>query len=72
MMPKQTPSTQTAKKPGMPPKKVHTREFKLETLRLLRSSDNTKADLARELGLYPGHKCSGSAAVGEGIQQRGR
>jgi transposase len=38
----------------MPPKKVYTREFKLETLRLLRSGGKTKADLERELGLYPG------------------
>jgi transposase-like protein len=38
----------------MPPKKVYTREFKLETLRLLKSSGKTKADLERELGLYPG------------------
>lgn len=38
----------------MPPKKVYSREFKLETLRLLRSSGKTKADLERELGLYPG------------------
>ncbi len=57
MMPKKSPSTQTAKtvqKPVMPPKKVYTREFKLETLRLLKSSGKTKADLERELGLYPG------------------
>ena len=38
----------------MPSKKVYTREFKLETLRLLKSSGKTKADLERELGLYPG------------------
>jgi hypothetical protein len=38
----------------MPPKKVYIREFKLETLRLLKSSGKTKADLERELGLYPG------------------
>jgi transposase len=38
----------------MPPKKVYSREFKLETLRLLKSSGKTKADLERELGLYPG------------------
>jgi transposase len=38
----------------MPPKKVYTREFKLETLRLLRSSGKTKAELERELGLYAG------------------
>jgi transposase len=37
----------------MPSKKVYTREFKLETLRLLKSSGKTKADLERELGLYP-------------------
>ena len=38
----------------MPSMKVHTREFKLESLRLLKSSGKTKADLERELGLYPG------------------
>ncbi len=38
----------------MPPKKTYTREFKLETLRLLKSSGKTKAELERELGLYPG------------------
>jgi transposase-like protein len=41
--------------PGqMPSKKVYTREFKLETLRLLKSSGKTKAELERELGLYQG------------------
>ncbi|MEP6775055.1 MAG: transposase [Chloroflexota bacterium] len=56
MMPKQSPSTplgQPAKKSAMP-KKTYSREFKLETLRLLKSSGKTKADLERELGLYPG------------------
>ena len=38
----------------MPPKRVYSREFKVETLRLLKSSGKTKADLERELGLYPG------------------
>jgi transposase len=38
----------------MSSKKVYSREFKLETLRLLKSSGKTKADLERELGLYPG------------------
>src|SRR4051794_35114 len=38
----------------MPSRKVYTREFKLETLRLLKSSGKTKADLERELGLYQG------------------
>jgi len=38
----------------LPPRKVYNREFKLETLRLLKSSGKTKADLERELGLYPG------------------
>jgi transposase len=50
MMPNKSQTTS----PQMPPKKVYTREFKLETLRLLRSSGKTKADLERELGLYPG------------------
>jgi transposase len=38
----------------MPPRKVYSRAFKLETLRLLKNSGKTKADLERELGLYPG------------------
>jgi transposase len=51
MMPKKSPSTHQGQ---MAPKKVYSREFKLETLQLLRSSGKTKADLERELGLYPG------------------
>ncbi len=51
MMPKKSPTTQTSQ---MPTKKVYSREFKLETLRLLKSSGKTKADLERELGLYAG------------------
>ena len=54
MMSKKSPSNQPGQKPRMPPKKVYSREFKLETLRLLRSSGKSKADLERELGLYPG------------------
>ena len=50
-MPKKSPSTHQSQ---MPPKKVYSREFKLETLRLLKSSGKTKADVERELGLYPG------------------
>jgi transposase len=50
----QNPATQAAQKSPMPSKKVYSREFKLETLRLLKSSGKTKADLERELGLYPG------------------
>jgi transposase-like protein len=38
----------------MPPKRVYSREFKLEMLQLLKSSGKTKADLEREFGLYPG------------------
>jgi transposase len=38
----------------MPAKKVYTREFKRETLRLLQSSGRSKADLEHDLGLYPG------------------
>jgi hypothetical protein len=38
----------------MPPRRVYSREFKLETLRLLKSSSKTKADLERELGVYHG------------------
>jgi len=45
--------SQTAR-PQMPPGKVYSRECKLDTLRLLKSSGKTKADLERELGLYPG------------------
>jgi transposase-like protein len=51
MMPKKSPTTQTSQ---MPPRKVYSKEFKLETLRLLKSSGKTKADLECELGLYPG------------------
>src|SRR6476661_3765000 len=47
-------ASQTTTRSQMPSKKVYTREFKLETLRLLKSSGKTKADLERELGLYPG------------------
>jgi transposase len=50
----QAAQTQTAPKTQVPPKKVYSREFKLETLRLLRSSGKTKVELERELGLYPG------------------
>ena len=48
------PSQQSQSQSQMPPKKVYSREFKLETLRLLKSSGKTKADMERELGLYPG------------------
>src|SRR6476469_7339620 len=44
----------TAHNNSMPPKKVYTRAFKLETLRLLKSSGKAKVDLERDLGLYPG------------------
>src|SRR5215218_930408 len=60
MMPKKSPSTHTipavqaTQVTQMSRKKVYSREFKLETLRLLKSSGKTKADLERELGLYPG------------------
>ncbi len=54
MMPKKSQTTYSAEMPEMPPKKVYTREFKLETLRLLKSSGKTKADMEREMGLYPG------------------
>ncbi len=54
MMPKKSPSTQPTQTNQMPSKKVYSREFKLETLQLLKSSGKTKADLERELGLYPG------------------
>ena len=60
MMPKNSQSApigqtnQKTRTTPMPSKKVYSREFKLETLRLLKSSGKTKADLERELGLYPG------------------
>lgn len=57
MMPNKSETSQTSRtnqSSQMPTKKVYTREFKLETLRLLKSSGKTKADLERELGLYPG------------------
>ena len=41
-------------RPAMPPKKIYSREFKLEALRLLKSSGKTKTELERELGLYQG------------------
>lgn len=74
MMPKNSQLTQTGQTgqtgqmTQMPPKKVYSREFKLETLQLLKSSGKTKADLERELGLYAGHERSGGPPVGEGIQ----
>jgi hypothetical protein len=46
------PASQAA--PPLPPKKEYTREFKRETWRLLQSSGRPKADLERDLGLYPG------------------
>ncbi len=64
MMPKKSPTTEQSQ---MPPKKVYNREFKLEALRLLKSSGKTKADVERELGLYPGHERSGGQIVGAGI-----
>ena len=48
------PNKPLTTKPAMPSRKTYNREFKLETLRLLKSSGKTKADLERELGLYPG------------------
>jgi transposase len=56
MMPNksQNPASQAAQKSPMSSKRVYSREFKLETLRLLKSSGKSKADLERELGLYPG------------------
>jgi transposase len=48
------PATTNTTKNSMPPKKVYTREFKLEALSLLRSSGKTKADIERDLGLYSG------------------
>ena len=60
MMPNKSQSTKTTQTthqptgPIMPPRKVYSREFKLETLRLLKSSGKTKTELERELGLYQG------------------
>lgn len=57
MMPKKSPTTHTAhpvQANQMSRKKSYSREFKLETMQLLKSSGKTKADLERELGLYPG------------------
>ena len=57
MMPKKSPTpptNQTTQRAEMPSKKVYSQEFKLETLQLLKSSGKRKADLERELGLYPG------------------
>ena len=50
-MPRQSQPT----RPQMPQKKLYGREFKFETLRSLKSSGKTKADLERELvGSCPG------------------
>ena len=46
--------TKPTQKTQMPPRKVYTQEFKLEALRLLKSSGKTKVELERELGLYSG------------------
>lgn len=46
--------TQTLQVPKMSSKKVYNCEVKLETLRLLKSSGETKANLERDLELYPG------------------
>src|SRR6187549_223229 len=57
MMPKQSRSTNTTQiiqTNQMSSRKVYSREFKLETLRLLKSSGKSKAGLERELGLYQG------------------
>jgi transposase-like protein len=54
MMPSKSQSAKPSQPSAMPRKKVYSREFKLETLQLLKSSGKTKADLERELGLYPG------------------
>ncbi|MEO5953131.1 MAG: hypothetical protein ABIQ44_11755 [Chloroflexia bacterium] len=60
MMPKKSPSTypthtaHPVQVSQMSRKKSYSREFKLETLQLLKSSGKSKADLERELGLYPG------------------
>lgn len=50
----QNQTAQLSQATKVPSKKVYSREFKLETLQLLRSSGKTKADLERELGLYAG------------------
>lgn len=54
MMPNKSQQSQSKSQSQMPPRKVYTREFKLETLRLLKSSGKTKVELEQELGLYPG------------------
>jgi hypothetical protein len=53
--------------PPLPPKKVYTREFKRETWRLLQSSGRPKADLERDLGLYPGQIRLWQRAMGRNI-----
>jgi transposase len=56
MMPNksQNQSAKPSQPSRMPPGKVYSREFKLETLRLLLSSGKTKVEVERELGLYTG------------------
>ena len=46
-MPNKSQPNQSQPKSQMPPKKVYSREFKLEAFRLLRSSGKTKADIER-------------------------
>lgn len=54
MMPNNPTKSQPTHPTTMPPRKVYSREFKLEALRLLKSSGKTKTELERELGLYQG------------------
>jgi transposase len=61
------PASQAA--PPLPPKKEYTREFKRETWRLLQSSGRPKADLERDLGLYPGQIRLWQRALGRNAAQ---
>jgi transposase len=50
-------------------KKQHSREYKLEVLELLKTSGKSKAQLERDLGLYPGQiKTWQKALAAEGEQ----
>ena len=52
--PNKTRPPRPGRMPTMSSKKVYSRELKLETLRLLKSSGKTKTELERELGLRSG------------------
>jgi transposase len=50
-------------------KKQYTREYKLEVLELLKSSGKSKAQLERDLGLFPGQIKSWQRALAQDGEQ---